>query len=175
MRKTRALIAAVVSIGLPLAALAQSADGGLPRAAIENAFKKATECLVPIEDAAKSADVYDLGGGKKLFIVKCWSAAYQSGSVVFVMDGAANARLMTFQDWDGKKFAPAFSLSEADFDPNGKTISMFHKGRGIGDCGSMATWSWTGSEFKLKVYFFKEKCDGRSFAGERRWRIFPRW
>jgi hypothetical protein len=53
MRKTRALIAAVVSIGLPLAALAQSADGNLPRAAIEDAFTK-SECSLPIDGCATS-------------------------------------------------------------------------------------------------------------------------
>jgi hypothetical protein len=173
MRITGSLIAAVVSICLPTAALAQAADAVLPRAAIEDGFKKA-ECSVPIEDAAKEPDSYDLGGGQKLFVVSCWRAAYQSGSLVFVMDGSGQARLLTFQHWNGKKFTPDFSLSEADFDPNGKAISMFYKGRGIGDCGAMATWNWTGSEFKLKDYYFKEKCDGRSFAGERRWRIFPR-
>lgn len=173
MRKTSSLIAAIVSIYLPTAASAQALDGALPRAAIEDGLKKA-ECSVPIEDAAKAPDSFDLGACQKLFIVSCWQAAYQSGSIVYVMDSAGAARLMTFQNWNGKKLAPAMSLSEADFDPNGKTISMFYKGRGVGDCGSMATWNWTGSEFKLKEYYFKEKCDGRSFAGERRWRIFPR-
>lgn len=173
MHKSSSLIAIILAVALPAAALAQAKDAGLPRAAIEEGFKKA-ECSVPIEDAAKAPDSFDLGGGQKLFIVSCWQAAYQSGSIVYVMDSAGAARLMTFQDWNGKKFAPAMSLSEADFDPNGKTISMFYKGRGVGDCGSMATWNWTGREFKLKEYYFKEKCDGRSFAGERRWRIFPR-
>jgi hypothetical protein len=172
MRKDACLLA-LIAFGLPVLVSAQTTDGALPRAAIEDGLKKA-ECSVPIEDTAKAPDSFDLGAGQKLFIVSCWQAAYQSGSIVYVMDSAGAARLMTFQDWNGKKFAPAMSLSEVDFDPNGKTISMFYKGRGVGDCGSMATWNWTGSEFKLKEYYFKEKCDGRSFAGKRRWRIFPR-
>jgi hypothetical protein len=65
---------------------------------------------------------------------------------------------LTFSDWDGKRFVPARILTEIDFDPDKKTISSFYKGRGIGDCGSTATWSWTGSEFKLKDYFFKENA-----------------
>jgi len=78
MRKTRALIAAVVSIGLPLAALAQSADGNLPRAAIEDAFTK-SECSLPIDDAVRDQQAFDLGGGKKLILLNCFLAAYQGG------------------------------------------------------------------------------------------------
>ena len=167
------LIATAIVLGFPAAAMAQAKDSGLPRAAIEDAFKKA-ECTVALEDATAKPDSYDLGDGQRLFIVSCWQAAYQAGSLVFVTDRAGQARLMTFKDWDGKKFAPVQSLSETDFDPDKKTISMFYKGRGIGDCGSMATWSWSGTDFKLQSYFFKKKCDGHSFAGQRRWQIFPR-
>ena len=167
------LLAMMVVLAVPASAMAQAKNGGLTRAAIEDGFKKA-ECTVPIEDAAAEPDSYDLGDGQKLFLVSCWRAAYQAGSIVFVTDHVGQVRLLTFQDWNGKSFAPVQSLSEADFDPNKKTISMFYKGRGVGDCGSMAEWSWTGTDFKLKTYFFKEKCDGKSFASERRWQIFPR-
>ena len=173
MRKPWTLIAAVVAVGLPHAAPAQSVDGGLPRAAIKDTFTK-SECSLPIDDAVRDQQVFDLGSGKKLFLVNCFLAAYQSGGIAFVTEGTGAPRQLTFSDWDGKRFVPAKILTEIDFDPDKKTISSFYKGRGTGDCGSMATWSWTGGEFKLKDYFFKEKCDGRSFGGERRWRIFPR-
>ena len=164
-------IVAALAVCLPVVAAAQ--DNSLPRTAIADGLKKA-ECTVPIEEAAAAPDSFDLGDGRKLIIVSCWRAAYQAGSIVFVSERDSQVRLLTFQDWNGKKFAPTQTLSEADYDPNKKTISSFYKGRGIGDCGSMGEWSWTGTDFKLKDYFFKEKCDGTSFAGQRRWRIFPR-
>jgi hypothetical protein len=152
-------------------ALAQ--DNPLPRAAVENGFKTA-ECTVPLEGAVTEQQSFDLGNGKKLFLISCWRAAYQSGSIALVTDGAGAPRLLTFQSWDGKRFAPIPSLSEADFDPNKRTLSSYHKGRGIGDCGSVGEWNWTGTDFKLAKYFYKEKCDGRAFSGGRRWQIFPR-
>jgi Protein of unknown function (DUF1176) len=164
---------ALVLLGLSAAA-APAQDKVLPRAAIEEAFKNNDDCTVPIEEAAEAPDSFDLGGGQTLFIVKCWSAAYQFGQIVFVTGADGKARLLAFQDWDGKKFVPAKSLTQADFDPGTKTMSSFYKGRGIGDCGSIGHWQWTGTELKLKKYFYKAKCDGRSFAGERRWQIFPR-
>ena len=164
---------ALVFLGLSTAAtLAQNKV--LPRGAIEEAFKNNDDCSVPIEEAAEAPDSFNLGGGQTLFIVKCWSAAYQSGQIMFLADAAGKARPLTFQDWDGKKFIPAKSLTEADFDPQKKTLSSYYKGRGIGDCGSLAEWTWSGSEFKMSKYFYKEKCDGRDFSGGKRWQIFPR-
>lgn len=164
--------AAALMLGF-LAAPALAQDAALPRAALEDGFKKA-ECTVPIEDAAAEPQSFDLGDGKTLVLVSCWRAAYQSGSIAFVRDRTGAARLLTFQDWNGKRFAPTQSLSEADFDADKKTLGSYHKGRGIGDCGSMDEWAWTGTEFKLAKYFYKEKCDGRDFSGGRRWQIFPR-
>ena len=165
-------IAVAAVLGIPIAgALAQ--DASLPRAAIEDGFKKA-ECSLPIEDVLTEQQSFDLGDGKRLFLVSCWRAAYQSGSIAFITEGAGPPRLLTFQDWNGKSFAPMQSLSEADFDPAKKTLNSFHKGRGIGDCGSMGEWKWNGADFKLSAYFYKEKCDGKLFAGGKRWQIFPR-
>jgi hypothetical protein len=152
------------------AAIAQ--DISLPRATLEDGFKKA-ECTVDFEGAAKEAESFDLGGGKKLFLVNCWSAAYQSGSIAFVAD-ASRARLQTFQTFDGKRFKPFASLSGGDYDPDKKTLNSFYKGRGIGDCGSMGEWKWNGAEFKMSAYFYKAKCDGQSFDGGKRWQVFPR-
>lgn len=169
MRRAAPIIAALLLYGS--AAMAQ--DAALPRAAIDDGFKKA-DCTVPIEDAAAEPQSFDLGDGKTLFLASCWRAAYQSGSIAFVSDRAGEARLLTFEDWNGKRFVPTQSLSEADFDPGKKTLSSYHKGRGIGDCGAMGEWAWTGADFKLAKFFYKEKCDGRDFSGGRRWQIFPR-
>jgi len=166
------IFAGAIMLGF-FAAPVMAQDATLPRDAIEKPFAKA-ECSLPIEDAIGEQQSFDLGDGKKLFLVSCWSAAYQSGSIALVSEGAAPPRLLTFQTWDGKRFVPFASLSEADFDADKKTLSSYHKGRGIGDCGSMGEWTWTGSDFKLAKYFYKEKCDGRDFSGGRRWQIFPR-
>jgi Protein of unknown function (DUF1176) len=165
--------AAIVAVLLVCGSAALAQGNSLPRAAIEDGFKKA-DCTVELEAAARDPQSFDLGAGKTLFLVNCWRAAYQSGSIALVADGASAPRLLTFQSWDGKRFTRLQSLSEADYDPGKKTLSSYHKGRGIGDCGSMGEWTWTGSEFKLAKYFFKEKCDGRPFDGGRRWQIFPR-
>jgi hypothetical protein len=43
---------------------------------------------------------------------------------------------------------------------DGKTISSFYLGRGIGDCGSRGEWSWDGSKFRLVSYASMDDCRG---------------
>jgi hypothetical protein len=159
------------SVLLLCGSAANAQDISLPRATLEDGFKKA-ECTVDFESAAKETESFDLGGGKKLFVVDCWSAAYQSGSIAFVAD-AAGARLVMLQTYDGKRFKPFASLS-GGYDPDKKTLNSYYKGRGLADCGSMGEWKWNGTEFKMSAYFYKAKCDGQVFDGGKRWQIFPR-
>ena len=148
---SRMRIAALALVLVCSAAIALAQGAVPPRTTIEEAFKATADCTVPIEEAAEAPDSFDLGGGQTLIIVKCWGAAYQFGQIIFVTDATGKARLLTFQDWDGKRFAFAKSLTGADFDPGKKTLSSFCKGRGVGDCGSMATWSWTGIRRRISI------------------------
>ncbi len=167
----RILVAAIMLGVLAVPAIADAA--GLPRDAIEKLFET-TDCPLPIEEAVGSQQSFDLGDGKTLYLVNCWRAAYQNGRIALVTENAGAARLLTFKSWNGKRFISLESPTEPEFDPASKTLSSYHKGRGLGDCGSLAEWRWNGSEFKLTKYFYKEKCDGRDFSGGRRWQIFPR-
>ena len=164
------------SLALALAASAASAqDVTVPAAALDEGLKAAA-CTLTREEALESAQSFDLDGGRKLVVAGCWRAAYQTGGIVFLLDAKGEGRLLSFErpNLKGKGMERVQQLSEADFDPGKKTISSFHKGRGIGDCGSMGEWAWTGAEFKLQAFYFKEKCDGKPFAGGKRWQVFPR-
>jgi hypothetical protein len=41
-------------------------------------------------------------------------------------------------------------------------LSSFHKGRGIGDCGAIWGWAWTGKTFRLTAYATMPECRGIS-------------
>ena len=142
--------------------------------AIEAGWKQA-ECSVELKDE-KERDGEDLGNGLKLVEVTCWRAAYQAGSILFAVDPKKpdEARLLRFQTWNGKKFEPAFSLTDPSYDPKTKKLTSAHKGRGVGDCGSIGNWAWSGSEFKMTAYWNKDKCDGKEFDTAKRWQVFPK-
>lgn len=48
----------------------------------------------------------------------------------------------------------------AGFDEETQTLSMFNKGRGLGDCGSQSEWVWDGQAFRLILYKSMPECHG---------------
>ena len=47
-----------------------------------------------------------------------------------------------------------------DFDVRTLTLSSLDKGRGLGDCGTMSRWVWTGEFFALVRASRLEACPG---------------
>jgi hypothetical protein len=43
----------------------------------------------------------------------------------------------------------------ANFDPSQGQLTIFSKARGIGDCGSFATYGWTGEALALETYRYQ--------------------
>lgn len=48
----------------------------------------------------------------------------------------------------------------AGYDPETRELSLFYKGRGLGDCGYAATWVWTGAAFALREEAIMNACAG---------------
>jgi Protein of unknown function (DUF1176) len=168
--------AAVVLLAV-LAAPAAATETYLPRAVIA-AGLDAANCELPI-DQVTEFDPQDLGGGLKLVQVSCWSAAYNFGGILFAVGPNARdkARLLSFQTvGDKKKLETVHSLALPQFDSKTKILSTYYKGRGVGDCGEIGEWRWTGKNFKLTGYWNKTECDGKVFDADKRdakWRVFP--
>lgn len=165
----RALFAAIVIIAA--LGIAHAQDAPLARAAIKADFTK-LDCFVELDEAVRNQQSFDLGGGKRLVLVLCMQGAYQGSSIAYAVEGAAPPWLLMFPTWDDKRIAPSAFVTEADYDPATKQMTSFAKGRGLGDCGSLGTWRWTGTAFALKSFFYKEHCDSKRFAGQERWRVF---
>jgi hypothetical protein len=165
------------------ACLAQSVSAQekvqLPKALVEDAFKKA-ECEVELDEAIRDLEsAGELSGGLKLVEVACWRAAYNFGSILFALDSAApeKARLLEFRTLGEKnKLISTHQLSSPGYNEKTKILSSFHKGRGVGDCGSSGEWRWTGKDFELKRYWNKDKCDGQPFEVDEqptRYLVYP--
>jgi hypothetical protein len=150
----------------------------LPKALVEDAFKKA-ECEVELDEAIKDLETTgELSGGLHLVEVPCWRAAYNFGSILFALDPAApeKARLLSLQRPEKNKLASTYQLSAPDYNGKTKILGSFHKGRGVGDCGSSGEWRWNGKDFELKRYWNKDQCDGQVFDTEtqsKRYLVYP--
>jgi hypothetical protein len=89
----------------------------------------------------------------------CWS------------NGAYNLLYHFFQAEGGKAHAIVFEMPPAigkvdnelvnpALAEDGKTISSFYLGRGLGDCGTRGEWAWDGAKFRLVTYSAMDDCRG---------------
>ena len=168
----RAIVLAIGVIGAAAAVTAQA--GVLPRAQLAAGLKTAG-CELPIEQSITAVTEASLGGGLSLVEVPCWAAAYNFGSILFVVDARApaKARLLSLRTWSGGALSETYDLTLPQFDPSTRVLRSYHKGRGVGDCGESGQWLWTGSRFKLTGYWNKPDCDGKVFTRAAKWRVYP--
>lgn len=167
VRRALAILALIGAVG---SARAEAIK--VPLSVIEAGWRQA-KCSVELKDEERDGE--SLGGGFLIVEVYCWRAAYQAGSIFFAVDPKAphKARLLKFPTWEGRRLASDFSITSAEYEPKGRTMGSFHKGRGIGDCGSMAFWKWNGKDFTLTKQWRKSNCDGNPFDDSRRWQVYP--
>jgi hypothetical protein len=147
---------------------------------IATALKRA-ECTVELADARKEMTLSPIDSKHRLAELPCWTAAYNTGSIFMaVPEGATEkARLLRFQTSEnGKRFTQTYALTNANYEQKTRTLQMYHKSRGAGDCGAAGAWRWSGTEFKMTGFWYKDPCDGQEFgfgaARFDRWRIFPK-
>ncbi|BEV71667.1 MULTISPECIES: DUF1176 domain-containing protein [unclassified Paludibacterium] len=116
-----------------------------------------TDCSVPLNDPALlAATIHRLSASRVLLLAACDAGAYQS----------------TFQAWlanDRPPYRPEpVRLPDVDgsagqlTDPAWQTglLRSYAKGRGIGDCGSLRVWAWTGQQFALQHASDADPCSG---------------
>lgn len=56
--------------------------------------------------------------------------------------------------------SPDHGTVNGGYAPNARTITAFAKGRGLGDCGTVQTWMWTGERFELQAERSMGHCAG---------------
>lgn len=100
-----------------------------------------------------------------LWGVPCGSGAYNATYVLYLArpdgGGVRPASLPTREppapDGDGGLW-----LVNPVYDPQDQTLTVFPRGRGLGDCGLIQTWTWTLQGFALTEERFMGDCQGMS-------------
>jgi hypothetical protein len=161
---------ALIVLGVVLfASVAHAQNIALPKSLVADAFKKA-DCQIDLDEAVKDLEfIGELNGGLKLVEVYCWRAAYNFGSILFAVNSKepAKARLLRFKTLGEKgRLIDTYQLSSPSYDEKTKKLGSAHKGRGVGDCGSVGEWHWRGKDFVLTRYWNKDECDGEPFDNE---------
>ncbi|TCB78527.1 DUF1176 domain-containing protein [Acinetobacter sp. ANC 4173] len=99
----------------------------------------------------QSIQLYKLSGQKVLATTLCWRAAYNEGYGMWVLDASLKG--------------PATFITETASDFSEGRIQSAQKGRGIGDCWSIAEWVWNGQQFVQTVDRWTGMCKGLAAGG----------
>jgi hypothetical protein len=118
-----------------------------------------------------SKEVFELPKGEysgtsapnKLFVLGCEMYAYNSMAKAYILNAYGDVYDVAITELlnDGSLSATTF-LMGAGYDPDSQTLGTFVKGRGMGDCGSTATYKYNANSdrFVLVEQRSKEECDG---------------
>lgn len=113
------------------------------------------------EVAQADSQVYVMGD-RALVEISCAMAAYQMvyAYAVYHPDGSIQPlSLDVFYPDDTGEFERSSEATVgglADFDPEQGLLTLFSKARGLGDCGSLADYRWSGSELVLETFRYQE-------------------
>jgi hypothetical protein len=154
-------VASVAPYGLTPAGQEQQELPDLPQAVLDR-HAIDPECE-PFETLANGRDftIATLDDEHTLYLVPCWSAAYNFGWKVYVETAGGSIDPQYFADYSlysGWTGTP--TLVNVYFDPETKVLGSFYKSRGVGDCGSSGTWTWTGYVFRMTEFRARECDDG---------------
>lgn len=103
-----------------------------------------------------------LDANRYLVGIACFSGAYNQMTNLFVVtkDSAATAKPQASRAKLELHNSNDAQLVNADFDTKTGTLSEFSKGRGLGDCGSISEWVWTGKQFAAVSHEEMTECRG---------------
>lgn len=154
---------------LPVVKGAQPGKGALPKKFPAAVLAKAKTACGKDEDPGEPSEANRLSGNTVLYWFSCRSisGAYNMASAIMIApaDKPDAARLVQLP-YPSSPASPDESdmhiVVNGGLDEKTLTLSMFNKGRGIGDCGSAAEWVWDGAAFRLTRYDVMSKCGGVS-------------
>ncbi|GGB60307.1 hypothetical protein GCM10011505_46320 [Tistrella bauzanensis] len=92
-----------------------------------------------------------------LYGAVCMAGAYNMVYQLWVEDQKGQIATADIEMPDG--ISP-IDLMNVDYDADNRMLSSYAKGRGIGDCGTAASWVWDGRRFRLTSLIAMEVCQG---------------
>ena len=152
--------AAPVVAATPAAAGAVAIDKPtIPKALIEAATPICDPDAVSDQSEAQA---WRLGPDATLYALTCTQGAYNIASALYLADAAGGVpKAVALPRPATLKGDAADNVAEnVGFDPKTMILTSFGKGRGLGDCGSSASWLWDGHAFVLLEASLLEACPG---------------
>ncbi len=125
---------------------------------------KEEECL-PANESTDDAD--RLNEQEALVSIECWRGAYNSSSFIFRTPiNAPEKSTQLILNFPGsineqnKQQRSIGFFTNASYDRKTRTVSMYGKGRGLGDCGESGSWQFDGKQFNIISWDYMGVCGG---------------
>lgn len=137
---------------------------------------------IEAETSQEFSETYAIAPDKTLVQMLCFMAAYQGAYQYYVYaetDGGVEVTPLEFTTYLPGENGEYQAEMTRDFggwptyDPDNQTLTVFSKGRGLGDCGSWARYQLQGEAFELTEYRLKDDCDGNYVEPEEYPQIYP--
>jgi len=90
----------------------------------------------------------------------CGNGAYNFFSSVYILDESGPPHPAAFDADPGMGEAGDTDLTNGGWDPKTQRITSYAKGRGIGDCGTLQSYAWDGTRFRLSQRTEMSECRG---------------
>ena len=108
---------------------------------------------------------YRLDAKTSLLQIGCGAGAYNGSDAYYIARGKAGAMRFTPAPFDQdlgelKAEGDAPVLVNSSYDAATGLITHDNEGRGMGDCGTMASWLWDGTRFRLTRLAKMDECRG---------------
>lgn len=122
-----------------------------------------------LEQSERDISLTPLSSDKALILVNCDMGAYNLFSLASVVTRHAplKAEELALQapfKLNGSQLMEP-ELINVEMDEARGQLSIYAKGRGIGDCGESSRWAYDGKQFRLAEYRSEPHCDGYSQNG----------
>lgn len=115
-------------------------------------------CEDDIADIGLEPEVARLSGGKLFWGIACGRGAYNIIYRLFLSDEAGgHVAPLNLSDPAGGSSSEVMNIA---YDPETRSLTNFDKARGLGDCGAITRWTWTGEDFVLAEQHLMPECKG---------------
>lgn len=106
-----------------------------------------------------SDEAWPLDGGRHLIGLACSRGAYNLTTAFWLVRGKDVVTATPVRLPHGESDTDN-TLVNADFDPKTGRLEFFSRGRGIGDCGIIGSFAWTGDAFTRTGFSMMGECRG---------------
>ena len=107
-----------------------------------------------------------LSSDVRVHLLPCFMGAYNLASIVVIeyrgeAEPASTYTQQFFASYGADYgWVGSSTLTNAFISPETGHLVHFHKGRGLGDCGTTGEWDWNGYIFAMVEYRVQEECNG---------------